>query len=64
MLLPPRYYGALSGPLVARTYDVAADGQRIMRLKSTEEGQGSPTPDLYLVQHWSADLQRRASAGR
>jgi hypothetical protein len=64
MLLPPRYYGALSGPLVARTYDVAADGQRFMRLKSTEEGQGSPTPDLYLVQHWSADLQRRASAGR
>ncbi len=38
MLSPPRYYGALSGPLVARTYDVAADGQRFMLLKSTGDG--------------------------
>jgi eukaryotic-like serine/threonine-protein kinase len=62
MLLPPRYYGALSAAGVARTYDVTTDGQRFVMIKPVEDGRSGQTPDLYLVQHWATSLGRPGSA--
>jgi hypothetical protein len=63
-LLPPRYYGSLSGAIVARSYDVSTDGQRFLMLKSAGDDADAQAQDLYLVQHWATHLGSGAAPPR
>ena len=49
-------------PLTFPNYDVSADGQRFLMLKSTDQEQAAPT-QITIVQNWFEELKRRAPAG-
>jgi eukaryotic-like serine/threonine-protein kinase len=55
--------GPYLAPQVARTYDVAPDGQRFLMIKRApqKEGERTPQPKLVLVQNWFEDVKRLVS---
>jgi Tol biopolymer transport system component len=50
------YFGA--GGYVGRTYDVAPDGQRFLRIKEDGADQTAAPPQIIVVQHWVEELKR------
>ncbi len=43
---------------IARTYDVAPDGQRFLMIKEGASGGSETPPSLILVQNWVEELKR------
>ena len=55
-----RRYSSDQAGLVARTYDVAPDGQRLLLLKSAAGADTPATaPEVIVVQNWDQELKRR-----
>jgi serine/threonine-protein kinase len=56
--------GPYMAPQVARTYDVAPDGQRFLMIKRApqKEGERASEPKLVLVQNWLEEVKRLSPA--
>jgi serine/threonine-protein kinase len=53
------FRGANNAPIYARSYDIAADGQRIIRQITAGNVQTSESPQLQVVLHWFEEVKRR-----
>jgi hypothetical protein len=60
MLVKAEGYFTLPGGNPGRTYDVAADGQRFLMIKTgTDSDRGSSSPEITLVLNWIEELKQR-----
>ena len=45
-------------PVICRTYDVSADGQRFLMIKEGTTDVSAPSPSLVVVEQWVEELKR------
>ncbi|MGH9254882.1 MAG: protein kinase domain-containing protein [Vicinamibacterales bacterium] len=57
-------YSAGIAAQFSRTYDVAPDGNRFLRIKSSTSAADDARPDLVVVQGWFEELRQRVPTGR
>jgi serine/threonine-protein kinase len=57
MVVKEGYVTSLGGN-PGRTYDISADGQRFLMIKSDASDPATPAPNLIVVQNWTEELKR------